>query len=94
MNPRITTDRWLVPERSYYRTSGSKHQIDLHVFTTITHDFVGLDFVREIGDRRTTDTPSYYLVLSNEDAERLVATLTAAIESNNENERKFIERNE
>lgn len=65
----------------------------MHVFTTITYDHVGLDLVQVIENGPTIHVDNFYLVLSNDDAQRLVATLTAAIERNNESERKFKERN-
>lgn len=89
MSIRITTDMWLVPERNDYGNVRPGHQVDMHVFTTITHDHVGLDLVQVIENGPTIHVDNFYLVLSNEDAERLAATLNAAIESNHESERKF-----
>lgn len=82
MSIRITTDSWLVPERNDYGNVRLGHQVDMHVFTTITHDYVGLELVQVIEDGPTIHVDNFYLVLSNKDAERLVATLTTAIESN------------
>lgn len=82
MSIRITTDSWLVPERNDYGNVRLGHQVDMHVFTTITHDHVGLDLVQVIENGPTIHVDNFYLVLSNEDAERLVTTLTSAIESN------------
>ena len=89
MSIRITTGDWLVPERDDYGVERPGYQVNLHTFTTITHDCVGLDLVQVIEGGPTIHVDNFYLVLSNDDAERLAATLSDAVASNKESERKF-----
>ena len=83
MSVRITTDSWLVPERDRYGSVQEGLDVYVHVFTTITHNCVGVQLERtEQGGTLLQD--HFEFVLSNADAQRLVATLTRAIENNNE----------
>lgn len=82
MSIRSTITDFEIPRRNGYGIPHGTHIIDVHVFTTITHDVVGIELAELTHAGSWNPRDRCEVVLTEIEANQLIAAIQAAIDDN------------